>query len=579
MKEISVFVNDHEIRTTEGKSVLEVLKENDVYVPTLCHHPDLEDIGACRLCVVEIEGSDKLMTSCTTTVKDGMKIKTNSEKVKESVVTALSLLKARHQSDCTTCEMNGTCELQDLFYRYNIEDTFPPMPVEEPIFDFSSPSIIRDLSKCVVCFRCVRACSEIQGMEIYTMANRGHDSLPLTSFNLPINETDCINCGQCALHCPVGAITEKSDIRDVLEEIQKGDKILVASTAPATRVAISEEFGMEPGSISTGKMVALLKKLGFKYVFDTNFTADLTIVEEGTEFLNKLKNGGKFPMFTSCCPAWINLLEKQYPEFISNVSTAKSPQQMMGSIVKTFFAKKLGVDPEKIYHVSIMPCTAKKDEILRPQFQKNSIPDIDKVLTTRELGRMARLLKIPYGSLKEMEYDDPLGESTGAAVIFGVTGGVMEAALRTAAELGFGIKLPKLEFDNIRGLEGIKEAVVDLNGRKLKVAVANGGANAKRLLDGIKSGEYYFDFIEIMMCKGGCIGGGGEPYSLDKNILQKRMNAIYSIDAAKTIRKSHENPSVKNLYNEFLEKPNSHKAHELLHTYYTDRSKRREMAI
>ncbi len=579
MKNITIFVNNKEIRTQEGKTVLEILKEENIYVPTLCHHPDLEDIGSCRLCVVEIEGVNKLMTSCTTMVKDGMKIKTNSKKVNEAVTTALSLLKARHQTDCSTCESNGRCELQDLFYRYNIEDVFPPMPVEEPIFDFSSPSIVRDLSKCIVCFRCVRACSDIQGMDIYTMANRGHDSLPLTSFNLPINDTNCINCGQCALHCPVGAITEKSDVRDVMEELQNGDKIFVASTAPATRVAISEEFGMEPGTISTGKMVALLKKMGFDYVFDTNFTADLTIVEEGTEFLSKLKNGGKFPMFTSCCPAWINLMEKEYPELIGNVSTAKSPQQMMGAIVKTFFAQKLGVDPKRIYHVSIMPCTAKKDEILRPQHQRDGLPDIDKVLTTRELGRMARLMKIPYGSLEEMDYDDPLGESTGAGAIFGVTGGVMEAALRTAAELGFGIHLPKLEFDDIRGLAGIKEAVVKLGDKELKVAVANGGSNARKLLDGMRSGELYYDFVEIMMCPGGCIGGGGEPYSLDKDILKKRMDAIYTIDATKSIRKSHENPDVKRLYENFLEKPNSYKAHELLHTHYTNRSKKKEMAV
>lgn len=576
MAEVKVTINGKTYEVPEDFTILEACQRAGVYVPTLCNHPRLEPTGACRVCVVEVEGARTLQPACATKVQDGMVIRTNTERVKTAVRFNLALLLSRHPNDCMTCEANGRCEFQDLIYQYNVEDMFPKFQLGEPVYDDSSPSIVRDLEKCVVCGRCVRACAEIQGMNIYSMAERGAHSLPLTAFNLPVAETDCINCGQCSVFCPTGAIIENSAVLKMLEILEKHDKVLVVQTAPSTRVAISEEFGMEPGSISTGKLVAALRRLGFDYVFDTNFSADLTIMEEGTELLHRIKNGGPFPMFTSCCPAWINLMEKKYPQFIKNVSSARSPQQMLGPVVKTYFAKKIGVKPEDIFMVSIMPCTAKKDEAQRPQLTIDGMPTVDLVLTTRELARLIRIKKIPYASLPEEEYDDPLGESTGAAALFGVTGGVMEAALRTAYELGTGKQLPKLVFDDVRGLEGIKEATIDFNGREFRVAVAHGTANVRKLLDKIVAGEVYYDFVEIMACPGGCIGGGGQPYSLDKDILEKRMKGIYTIDELSVIRKSHENPSIKRLYEDFLGEPNSHLAHELLHTTYTDRSKKKQ---
>jgi len=532
MSNIKVTINGREYTVPSEVTILEACNIAGVYVPSLCNHPRLEPTGACRVCVIEVEGARNLQPACATKVQEGMKINTNTERVEKALRFNLSLLLSRHPKDCMTCEANGRCEFQDLIYRYDIKDMFGEEEMEH-LYDDSSPSVVRDLDKCIICGRCVRACSELQGMDIYSMSNRGYKSLPMTAFNTPLYETECISCGQCALFCPTGAITENPDVREVLNLLERHDKVVVVQTAPATRVAIGEEFGMEPGSVSTGKMVAALKRLGFDYVFDTNFAADLTIVEEGSEFLERLKNGGPFPMFTSCCPAWINLMEKNYPELINNVSSAKSPQQMLGPVVKTFFAKKKGIPVDDIVVVSIMPCTAKKDEAKRPL-----------VLTTRELAKLIRMKKIPFASLPEENYDDPLGESTGAAALFGTTGGVMEAALRTAYELATGKVLPKLDFTDVRGLSGIKEAEVDVDGKKIRVAVAHGTAKVRELVDKIVSGEVYYDFVD------------------------------YSIDERSVIRKSHENPSIKKLYEEFLERPLGHLSHELLHTTYSDRSRK-----
>ncbi|RDI91994.1 hydrogenase [Thermosipho africanus Ob7] len=572
-----IFLNGKEYEVPDNLTVLEAAQKLGMEIPTLCHHPELEPIGACRVCVVEIEGARTLQPACTTKVYDGIKINTNSERVENAVKFNLSLIMANHPNDCMYCEADQRCELKRLVQKYNIRPVFKVSDLPD-VFDDSSPSIQRDLSRCIKCQRCVRVCSEIQGMNIYSMIERGYKTIPQTAFDMPVYETNCISCGQCAYLCPVGAIYETPDWRKVLKILDKKDnKILVAQTAPSVRVAIGEEFGMEPGSVSTGKMVAAIRRLGFDYVFDTNFAADLTIMEEGTELIGRIKDGGPFPMFTSCCPGWINLLEKEYPEFINNASSAKSPQQMMSPIVKTYFAKKIGVDPEDIIMVSIMPCTAKKDEITRPQ-QKIKLEDgreiktTDYVITTRELAKLIKMKQINFIGLDDEDFDNPLGTSTGAGAIFGVTGGVMEAALRTAYELITNKKLPKLEFNAVRGLDGIRETEIDIEGKKLKVAIAHGTANVKKLLDDIRDGVRYYDFIEIMACPGGCIGGGGQPKSLDPDILKKRASAIYSIDELSTLRRSHENPDIQKLYEEFLEKPNSHIAHELLHTYYTDRS-------
>jgi NADH-quinone oxidoreductase subunit G len=567
---ITITVNGKKHEVTEGQTILEALREIGMDVPTLCYHPSLSIVGSCRVCVVEVEGAKNLSPACSTYVDDGMVVKTNSDRVEKAVKFNLALLLSSHPNDCMTCDVNGKCEFQDLIYQYDVQDMFPKELRNEP-YDESSPSLFRDMNKCINCGRCVRACEELQGLSILSMTNRGHDSLPLPSFGAPISATDCINCGQCAYLCPVGAITERIEFRQVLEEINKHNKILVVQTAPAVRVALGEEFGEKPGTISTGKMVAALRKLGFDYVFDTNFAADLTIMEEGSELLDRVKNGGKFPMFTSCCPAWVNLMEKRYPEFTENLSSAKSPHEMLGAAVKTYFAEKIDVDPEDIYVVSVMPCTAKKDEKLREQLKVNGLEAVDNVITTRELGKMIEVKKIPYESLEEEEYDKPLGISTGAGAIFGATGGVMEAALRTAYELYTEEELPKLDFNEVRGIEGVKEATIEMKDAKLRVAVAHGGANIIRLMEKIKSGEAEYDFVEIMACPGGCIGGGGQPSSNDPDIIQKRIDAIYDIDRKLELRKSHENPAIKQIYEDFFGEPLSHLSHELLHTTYSGR--------
>ncbi len=567
-----IFVNNREYEVPDGITVLQAAERIGIKIPTLCHHPSLEPIGACRICVVEIEGARTLQPACTTKVSDGMKIKTSTDRVIDAVKFNLALIMSNHPMDCMYCEADERCELKALVHKYDVQPIFEQNEINRYV-DSSSPSITRDLSKCIKCQRCVRVCSERQGINVYSMVERGSDTLPQTAFDMPVYETKCTACGQCAYVCPVGAIYETPDWKKVMLMLERKEKIMVAQTAPSVRVAIGEEFGMAPGSVSTGKMVAALRRLGFDYVFDTNFAADLTIMEEGTEFLTRLEKGGPFPMLTSCCPGWINMMEKEFPDFIPNVSTAKSPQQMMSPVIKTYFAKKMGIDPNDIVVVSVMPCTAKKDEIRRPQQKVDGMQTTDIVITTRELGKLVRLKGINFTALPDESYDSPLGTSTGAAAIFGVTGGVMEAALRTAYELATKQKLERVEFSGVRGFEGLKEAEVPVNGKVLKIAVVHGLINAKRLLNDIREGVRYYDFIEVMACPGGCIGGGGQPKSLDADILRKRAAAIYSIDEASTLRRSHENPDIIKLYDEFFGKPNSELAHHLLHTFYTDRSK------
>ncbi len=571
---MKAWINGKEFEFDKPMTVLEAARKVGVYIPTLCYHPRVSPSGNCRMCVVEIEGSPKLFTACTTEIKDGMKIWTNTERIRKSVRYNLALLRMIHPDDCQTCEANGQCELQDLLYRYNVKHVFPYTGNGVNIYDDSSPAILRDLEKCVKCQRCVRVCNEVQWLSIYSMVGRGHTTYPATPFDVPVYETACTGCGQCSFVCPVGAIIENPDWRRVLEELEKHEKVLIVQTAPATRVALGEAFGAEPGTISTGKMVAALRRLGFDYVFDTNFGADLTTVEEGYEFVERLKKGGPFPQFTSCCPAWVNFAEQSFPWTTKHLSSTRSPHMMLGSVTKAYFAKKIGKKPEDLFVVSIMPCTAKKDEIRREHQRVEGWMPVDAVLTTRELAKLIKLFNIPYMNLPEEEYDDPLGYSTGAAALFGVTGGVMEAALRTAYEVATGKTLPKVEFSVVRGLEGVRDAEIDIDGTKIKIAIVHGLRNTMELLRKIEKGEVFYHFVEVMACPGGCVGGGGQPKSLDPDVIEKRAQAIYTIDELKEIRKAHENPSIKKLYEEFLGKPLSEISEKYLHTYYIDRSEK-----
>ena len=573
MENLTVTVDGRLVEVPAGSTVLTAARKAGVEIPTLCYHPDLQVRAVCRVCLVEVEGQRLLQPACAYPAGNNMVVRTNTPKVREARRMAIELLLARHPQNCLACIRNQHCELQTLADQLGIREIRFEHKTRNLPTDQSSPSIVRDPDKCILCRRCVSACHDIQGVGILYPVNRGVEAIIAPPAGALLGDIACTMCGQCIHACPVGAIHEQDQTDEVWAALADPDKHVVVQTAPAVRVALGEEMGMEPGAIVTGKMVAALRRLGFDRVFDTDFTADLTIIEEGHELLARLKNGGKTPMITSCSPGWIKFIEHYYPQLLEHLSSCKSPQQMFGALAKSYYAEKAGIDPAKIYVVSIMPCTAKKYEAQRLEMGQNGLPDVDVVLTTRELGRMLRQAGINFDELDCETFDDPLGISTGAAAIFGATGGVMEAALRTVYEVVTGLELETLDFEEVRGLEGIKESTVDLSGTKVKVAVAHGLSNAAKLLDKIVDGTADYQFIEIMCCPGGCIGGGGQPIPTDTAVRQKRIDAIYREDAGMPLRKSHANPAVDCLYKEYLIEPLGEKSHHLLHTHYTNRGK------
>ncbi len=591
---VNLKINNMPIAVEEGTTILEAARKLNFRIPTLCHHPDLTVAGNCRVCVVEVKGARLLAAACATPVSEGMEVLTNSEKVRVSRKHIVELLLAEHNADCTKCFKNGHCELQDLASEYRIGDHvfLDLVRPESKIQDISSPSIVKDDSKCIRCQRCVRTCAELQGVSALAVVNKGDHQKISTFLNKPMHEVVCTNCGQCINRCPTGALTERNYIEEVWNAIYNPSKFVVVQTAPATRIALGEDLGIPIGNRVTGKMVSALKKLGFNKVLDTDFTADLTIMEEGTELLTRLKKAlvdkdpsVVLPMMTSCSPGWIKFQEHMYPDLLDNLSTCKSPQQMFGAVAKTYYADKINIKAQDMIVVSIMPCTAKKFECERPEMRDSGYQDVDFVLTTRELAMMIKQAGIDFDKLEDEHYDSILGESTGAAVIFGATGGVMEAALRTAYEIVTGREVPftNLNIKPVRGMEGIKEASIKiknvkqewsfLEGVDLNVANAHGLANARALMEKVKSGEAAYHFIEIMGCPGGCLGGGGQPIPTSPEIRKKRAEAIYSEDEEMPIRKSHENPEVTEIYKHFLGEPLGHKSHDLLHTHYKPRKR------
>ncbi|MFP4456978.1 MAG: NADH-dependent [FeFe] hydrogenase, group A6 [Clostridia bacterium] len=574
MENVSLVIDNREVTVPKGTTILNAAKKLGIEIPTLCHLDEINEIGACRVCVVEVEGSYNLEPSCIYKVREGMVVKTNSARARNARKINTELLLSDHAHDCLVCDRNNNCELQSIASLLDIREYRFEGEKSSSKIDESSPSIYRDSTKCINCRKCIAICEKIQGVSALGAAERGFETVVVPAQNNLIADVNCVTCGQCINVCPTGALSEVSHINRVVEALSDENMHVVVQTAPAVRVALGESFGIEVGTNVQGKMVTALRQLGFDKVFDTDFTADLTIMEEGTELINRIKGGGVLPLITSCSPGWIKYVEHNYPDLFPHLSTCKSPQQMFGVLAKTFYAQKYDIDPAKIYSVSIMPCTAKKFEITRPGMDSSGYQDVDAVLTTRELANLIKSAGIDLKTLPDQEYDAPLGLSTGAGVIFGATGGVMEAALRTAYEILTEETLEKLEFEELRGIEGVKYASVKIGEMDVNVAVAHSLLKAKEIMDKLRNKELEdIHFIEVMACPGGCIGGGGQPRSKDPDIIEKRMQGVYNADKSMELRKSHENPAVKELYEEFLGEPNSHVAHKLLHTFYIPRKK------
>lgn len=571
-KKLNLTINGHAIQAYEGSTILQAAKQAGIVIPTLCYLANASVTGACRICVVEVDGARNLVPACAFPIAEGMKVETHSTRVRTARKTIIELLIANHPQDCLQCERNRSCKLQELAEEYGVRERRYIGKVRHNLPDFSSVAIERDPDKCILCGKCVKVCDEIQSVCAIDISKRGFESIVTPAFNHSLEQTVCINCGQCVMVCPTGALREKSNVKDVFEAINDPDLHVVVQTAPAIRVTIGEAMGMEPGAISTGRMVTGLKKLGFDKVFDTDLAADLTIMEEGSELVHRIKNSGVLPMLTSCSPGWIKFIEHFYPSLIPNLSTCKSPHEMLGSVVKHFYAKKMNWDPKKVYTVSIMPCTAKKFEASREELSNDGMQDVDAVLTTRELVKMFKSSGIDFHHLEDSEFDNPLGTASGAGDIFAASGGVMEAALRSAYYLITNKELENIDFQAVRGLESIKEATVNINGLDVKVAAVSSLGAARKVMEKVAAGESDYHFIEVMTCPGGCIGGGGQPLNTDPERLRARLKSVYAIDSAKKLRLSHHNPDVKKLYEEYFKEPLSEASHKYLHTHYKKRS-------
>ena len=575
---VNLVIDGKQLQVEENITILEAARRNGIDIPTLCFLKDINEVGDCRMCIVEVEGRRGFATSCIQKVEEGMVIRTHSPEILEARKIILDLILSNHHKDCLTCSRNGNCELQNLAMKFNVQKIEYEGEMTEHEIDDKSPAIVRDFNKCILCRRCIATCKNVQEIGAIDCTERGFNSCISTTQNCSLNDVDCTFCGQCIESCPTGALKEKEYIDEVWTKLKDENVYTVVQTAPAVRVALGEEFGMPIGTNVKGKMVTALKNMGFNKVFDTNTAADLTIMEEAIEFLERLNDGGTLPMITSCSPGWVRFAEKNYPDLLGHLSTCKSPHQMFGAVIKSYFATKYGVPAEKICVVSVMPCIAKKYEASREEMEVDNLRDVDYVITTRELSRMIRQANIDFVNLEDSNFDDPMGEASGAGAIFGTTGGVMEAALRTAADTLEEKQLKHLNYENVRGEKGIKEATLNIGGIDLKVVVASGLANARKIMEEIKNGKADYHFVEIMACPGGCVMGGGQPIKNSKmrssvDVRKLRAEALYTIDEASTIRKSHENPAIKKMYQEFLGRPGGEKAHKYLHTHYTAKQK------